>query len=58
MAYTVVAFGDIPASLILETAKARAADLGHHIDPEAANQIRHKMYVDNAAIGGDLQTVL
>jgi hypothetical protein len=56
-AYQVVTFGDIAAALILESAKRKAAELGEAIDPEAARQIRENMFVDDAAMGGDLETV-
>ena len=51
-AFTRATFGDVAAGLLLEVAKQRAADVGKHLDPLAAQQIREKIYVDDGAIGG------
>ena len=50
--FTRATFGDLAAGLLLEVAKQRAADVGEHIDPMAAQQIRKKLYLDDGANGG------
>ena len=45
--WTVVNFGDRPASCILEICKDLAADAGQHINPEAATAIREDTYIDD-----------
>ena len=51
-----VAFGDRPASCVLEICKDLAAEAGEHIDPEAARAIREDTYVDDGATGGSEET--
>ena len=55
--WTVVSFGDRPASCILEICKDLAADAGQHIDPQAAKAIKEDTYVDDGATGGSEQVV-
>ena len=52
-----VAFGDRPASCIMELAKSDAAEAGTHIDPVAARAIREDTYVDDGATGGSEEAV-
>ena len=51
-AFTRATFGDLAAGLILEVAKRRVAELGHHIDPMAARQLQDYSYVDDSLMGG------
>ena len=51
-AFTRATFGDLAAGLILEVAKRRVAELGQHIDPMAARQLREYSYVDDSLMGG------
>ena len=55
--WLVVAFGDRPASCILEICKDLAAEAGEEIDPEAAKAIREDTYVDDGATGGTEESV-
>lgn len=55
--WVVVAFGDRPASCILEICKDLAAEAGEEIDPEAARAIREDTYVDDGATGGTEESV-
>ena len=50
--YTRANFGDLSAGLMLEVGKRRVADLGEGIDPQAAEQLRTKSYVDDSILGG------
>ena len=45
-------FGDLAAGLMLEIGKRCVADLGEAIDPQAAQQLRDKSYVDDSILGG------
>ena len=55
--YTRANFGDVAAGLILEVAKRRVADIGRDIDPQAAEQLETKTYVDDAIMGGSAEEV-
>ena len=55
--YTRANFGDVAAGLVLEIAKRRVAGMGRHIDPQAAQQLETKTYVDDAILGGDAEEV-
>ena len=48
--YNRVMFGDQPAAAVLEVAKSTAADLGKHIHPYTAWQLRNKVYVNNGPL--------
>ena len=50
-------FGDVAAGLMLEVGKRRVANLGEHIDPLAADQLRSKSYVDDSILGGSREEV-
>ena len=50
--YTRANFGDLSAGLMLEVGKRRVANLGAHIDPQAADQLRTRSYVDDSILGG------
>ena len=50
--YTRANFGDLAAGLMLEIGKRRVANLGQAIDPQAAQQLRDKSYVDDSILGG------
>ena len=50
--YTRANFGDLAAGLMLEVGKRRVANLGNEIDPQAAQQLRDKSYVDDSILGG------
>ena len=49
-------FGDRPAAVGLEVAKAKVADAGQHLDGEAAAMLK-KGYVDDGIGGGGSETV-
>ena len=55
--YTRANFGDLSAGLMLEVGKRRVADLGEDIDPQAAEQLRTKSYVDDSILGGSREDV-
>ena len=55
--YTRANFGDLSAGLMLEVGKRRVANLGQDIDPQAAQQIRDKSYVDDSILGGSSEDV-
>ena len=55
--YTRATFGDLPAGLILEVVKRRAAELGMELDPLAAQQILDNSYVDDCITGGSKEEV-
>ena len=50
--YTRANFGDLSAGLMLEVGKRRVANLGSDIDPQAAEQLRTRSYVDDSILGG------
>ena len=52
-----VHFGDRSAACQLEVSKNKVAELGRHIDSEAADRIIHDTYVDDGPSGGNLETV-
>ena len=52
-----VAFGDKPATAILEKCKDLAAENGRHIDPVAAQAIEDDSYVDDGCTGGTEEEV-
>ena len=56
-AHTRATFGDLPAGLMLELVKRRAAELGMEEDPLAAQQIKDNSYVDDCILGGDKEEV-
>ena len=56
-AYTRATFGDLPAGLLLEVVKRRAAELGMEVDALAAQQILDNSYVDDIILGGDRDEV-
>ena len=56
-AYTRATFGDLPAGLLLEVVKRRAAELGMEVDALAAQQILDNSYVDDIILGGDKDEV-
>ena len=49
--------GDQLASLILELAKKRSAEIGRDIDPDAALVIQKSTYVDDTLGGGSEEEV-
>ena len=53
-----VHFGDQSAACQLEVAKRKIAELGRHIDPEAADKIIHDTYVDDSPSGGSQEAVM
>ena len=53
--YTRANFGDLAAGLMLEIGKRRIANLGMTIDPQAAQQLKDKSYVDDSILGGSSQ---
>ena len=55
--YTRANFGDLSAGLMLEVGKRRVANLGANIDPQAAEQLKTKSYVDDSILGGSLEDV-
>ena len=55
--WTLVTFGDRPASCILEIYKDLAADAGQHVDSEAAKAIKEDTYADDGVTGGSEETV-
>ena len=57
-AFVVVAFGDIPASVLLELVKDKAAELGKEIDGVAAARISNDSYVDDNLTGGTKEEVM
>ena len=52
-----VAFGDLPASVLLEMVKSIAAEAGIEIDEEAAQKISEDSYVDDNLSGGTPEQV-
>ena len=56
-AHTRATFGDLPAGLMLELVKRRAATLGVEVDPMAAQQIMDDSYVDDIILGGSREEV-
>ena len=56
-AFTRATFGDLAAGLLLEVAKRKAAEKGHHIDPMAARQLVRFTYVDDSLAGGSEEDV-
>ena len=52
-----VHFGDACAATQLEVAKNMVAELGRHIDPQAAKRIKFDMYVDDGMTGGSRKQV-
>jgi hypothetical protein len=57
LAYTWATFGDVAAGVLLEVAKRHVAEMGRHLDPEAADQIRYMVYVDDGMAGGTAEDV-
>ena len=57
-AYTRATFGDLSAGLLLEVAKRRAATLGSHLNPKAAQQIIDYTYVDDSLLGGTKEEII
>ena len=55
--YTRANFGDLSAGLMLEVGKQRVANLGADIDPQAAEQLKTKSYVDDSILGGSPEDV-
>ena len=55
--YTRANFGDLSAGLMLEVGKRRVANLGADIDPQAAEQLKTKSYVDDSILGGSPEDV-
>ena len=55
--YTRANFGDLSAGLMLEVGKRRVANLGEGIDPQAAEQLKTKSYVDDSILGGSPEDV-
>ena len=55
--YDRATFGDVAAGLLLATGMKMAATIGEEIDPEAARQIREKVYVDDGLAGGSAEMV-
>ena len=52
-----VHYGDQPAAVLLEVSKQETAELGRHIDPEAADKIITETYVDDCPTGGSKEAV-
>ena len=52
---TRVGMGDRPAANALELATDKAADVGEHIDPEAAEKLRHDRFADDILSGGSME---
>ena len=50
--WTVVTFGERPASSILDICKDLAADADQHINPQAAKAIKEDTYIYDGATGG------
>ena len=48
--YDCVTFGDVCAEMALEIAKSKGADLGREIHVNTAEQLKKKVYVDDAAL--------
>ena len=55
--FSCVAFGDLPASVLLELAKEKAADLGEDVDHDTALKVNRDSYVDDNLSGGTLAEV-
>ena len=55
--YTRANFGDLSAGLMLEVGKRRVANLGADIDPQAADQLKTRSYVDDSILGGSVDDV-
>ena len=52
-----VHFGDVSAACQLEVSKAKTADLGRDIDPQAVQKIIEDTYVDDGVTGGNPEDV-
>ena len=55
--FTRVTYGDLPASCQLECTKDKCAELGAHIDSEAAEKLKNDCYVDDGLTGGSDEEV-
>ena len=56
-AYTRATFGDVLAGLMLEIAKRKIANLRKPIDPQAAEQLKNLLYIDDGVMGGSREEV-